>query len=140
MQIQVLPVYTCAKCRWGAYPAAECSNRQSVQVDLSCREGESLGACTNLRMFSTIIWYVVFSGISLDDVMLVIFHGMGLRVPPKGRVIPRLSMDRYNGYVPVICSGPYIYTTDLLHLRKGRPVCLQLPADILHVKSPLNCS
>ena len=66
---------------------------------------------------------------------MVTFHGMGLKVLPMGRVIPTLSMDRFSGYAPVICSGPYIYTTDLLHLQKGRPVCLQLPAEILHVES-----
>ena len=49
-------------------------------------------------------------------------------------------MDRFNGYAPVISSGPYIYTTDLLHLQKGWPVCLQLPAEILHLEFPLKCN
>ena len=50
-----------------------------------------------------------------------------------------VTFDRLNGYAPVICSGPYIYTTDLLHLQKGRPVSPQLPAKFLYVESPLKC-
>ena len=49
-------------------------------------------------------------------------------------------MDRFNGYAPVISSGPYIYTMTCCTCRKASQCVWQLPADILHLESPLKCN